>query len=110
MMTASPTERQGEVVGGRKHKECYVVSEGGQQERRDGIVGCQKVLGGKERSWTRMTCRDTRKAARKHKGLHHAILERTRETAQEPGVHTMQLGLLEVPPLFVLLEYCLGML
>ena len=76
-MTVIPVERQGVVVGERKHKECCVVGEGGWQERHDGIVDYRKALGKKERSWTRMTFRNTRRAARKHKGLHHAILERT---------------------------------
>ena len=63
------TARQGEVVGGRKRKECCVVGEGGRQERCGGIVGYQKVLDEKERSWTKMTYRDTRKAAREPCGF-----------------------------------------
>ena len=78
MMTVVLVEQQEVVVGEWKRKECYVVSEGGQQERHSGIVGYQKVLGVKERNWTRTTCLSARKAARKHKGLHHVILERTK--------------------------------
>ena len=78
MMTVILVERQGVVVGERKRKECCAVSEGGQQERHGGIIDYQKVLGGKERSWTRMSCFSTRRAARKLKGLHHVILEGTR--------------------------------
>ena len=111
MMTVVLVERQGAVVGERKHKECCVVSEGGWQERHGGIIGYQKVLGVKERSWTRTTCLSARRAARKHKGLHHMILGRTKRG----GSRTQRFApcnsvFLEVPPLLVLLEYCLGML
>ena len=71
---AAPTLRQGKVVGGRRHKECCVVGGEGRQERRDEIVDYRKGLGGKERSWTKTTYCDIRRAARKHKSLHHAIL------------------------------------
>ena len=75
MMTVTPIERQEVVVGEQKHKECCIVSEGEWRERHGGNIGCRKVLGEKERSWmTRMTCYDTRGAARKHKCLHHLIL------------------------------------
>ena len=73
MMTVFPIGRQGAVVGGWKHRECCIVSEGERQERHGGIADCRKVLGEKERSWMRMTCYDTRKAARKHVCLHHVI-------------------------------------
>ena len=111
MMTVTPVERQEAVVGEQKHKECCVVSKGGQQERHSGIIGYQRVLGMKERNWMRMTCLSTRRAARKHKGLHHVILERTKRG----GLRTQRFApcnsvLLEVPPLLVLLEYCLGVL
>ena len=59
----------------------------------------------------RMTCYDTRKAARKHVCLHHMILEKRREAAREPmGSHHATRSLLKVPPLFVLVEYGLGVL
>ena len=83
MMTVVPVEQQGAVVGERKCKECCVVSEGGQQEKHSGIVGCQKVLGVKERNWMRTTCLSARRAIRKHKGLHHMILEKQGEAARE---------------------------
>ena len=76
MTTVCLAERQEVVVGEWKHRECCAVDGGERQGRHGGIADCQKVLGEKERSWTKMTCRSTRKAARKHKGLHHAILER----------------------------------
>ena len=78
MMTVVLVERQGAVVGEWKRKECCAVGEGGQQERHSGIVDYQKVLGVTERSWMKMSFRNTRGAARKLKGLHHAILERAR--------------------------------
>ena len=113
MTTVFPVERQEVVVGERKHKECCVVGEGEQQGRHGGTVDCRRVLGEKGRSWMmRMTCYDTRRAAQKHKCLHHVIFwERRREAAQEPidSHHTTQ-SFLEVPPLFVLLEYGLGVL
>ena len=112
MTTVIPVERQGVVVGEQKHKECCVVGEGGRQERRGEIVDYQRVLDEKERSWTRMTCCDARKAARKHKGLHHAFLEGGgKRRLENTKVRTMQPSpFLEVSPLFVLLKYSLGVL
>ena len=112
-MTVVPVERRGAVVGEQRCKECCIVGEGGWQERYDGIVGYRKALGEKERSWMRMTFRNTRRAARKHKGLHHAIFGKDREKRQleNTKVRTTQFSpLLEVSSLFVLLEYGLGML
>ena len=63
MMIVFPTVRQGGVVGEWRRKECCAVGEEGQQEIRDGIVDYRRALDEKERSWTRMTYRDTRKAA-----------------------------------------------
>ena len=110
-MTVIPIERRGVVVGEQKHKECCVVGEGGQQERCGGTVDCRKVLGEKGRSWTRMTCFNTRRVARKRKGLHHAILGRTRRGGSKAQVLApCDSVLLEVSSSFVLLEYCLGVL
>ena len=63
MTTVFPIEQQEVVVGERKRKECCVVDEGEQQERHSGIIDYRKVLGEKERSWTRMTCFNTRRVA-----------------------------------------------
>ena len=92
-MTAVPVEQLGVVVGEWKCKEYCVVSEGGRWGRHGGIIDYRKALGEKERSWTRMTFHNTRRAARKHKGLHHVILEGTeRKAAQEHkgSHHTIQ--------------------
>ena len=58
MMTAFPIEQQEVAVGEQKHKECCVVSEGGWQGKYDGTIDYRKVLGEKERSWTRKTWYD----------------------------------------------------
>ena len=113
MTTVSPVEWQEVVVGEWKHKECCAVSEREQRGRYSGIIDCRRVLGEKGRSWmTKMTCYDTRRAARKHECLHHAIFwEGRREAAREPvDSHHATQSFLEVPSLFVLLEYGLGML
>ena len=113
MMTVAPVEQQGVVVGEQKHKECCIVGEGGQRGRHGGIIGYREVLDEKERSWMRMTFRNTRRVAQKHKGLHHVILERME---RKGGSRTQRftprnsVPPLEVPLLFVLLEYGLGVL
>lgn len=47
--TVVPVQEQGMVVGGLRHKECFVVSEGEQQGKCNGIVDCQGFLCGTER-------------------------------------------------------------
>ena len=59
----------------------------------------------------RMTCYDTRRVAQKHKCLHHMILGKTKRGGSRTcGFAPHNSVFLEVPPLFVLLEYGLGML
>ena len=103
--------RQGVVVEERKHRECCVVVEEGRQGKPDGTVDCQKVLGEKGRSWTKMTCLIQERRLENAKVCTTRSWEEQGEAARElNGSHHATWFLLEISSLFVLLEYSLGVL